>query len=58
VIEQESRENPGQLNADCSQQPVNFTNDASNVSVTNLTSAFSPSCLIVDRIFANGFERV
>ncbi|HEX3122531.1 MAG TPA: hypothetical protein VHQ21_04455 [Rhodanobacteraceae bacterium] len=47
---------PGQLNADCSQQPVNFTNGASNVSVTNLTNTVSPSCLIVDRIFANGFE--
>jgi hypothetical protein len=49
---------PGQLNADCSQQPVNFTNSASNVSVTNLTNAVSPSCLVVDRIFANGFEGV
>jgi hypothetical protein len=48
----------GQLNADCSQQPVNFTNTASNVSVTNLTNAVSPSCLVVDRIFANGFEGV
>jgi len=47
---------PGQLNSDCSQLPVNFTNSASNVSVTNLTNAVSPSCLIVDRIFANGFE--
>jgi len=47
---------PGQLNADCSQQPVNFTNGASNVSVTNLTNAVSPSCLVVDRIFANGFD--
>jgi len=49
---------PGQLNADCSQQPVNFTNSASNVSVTNLTNSVSPSCLVVDRIFANGFEAV
>ncbi|HET7064393.1 MAG TPA: hypothetical protein VFI49_08950 [Rudaea sp.] len=46
----------GQLNADCSQQPANFTNTASNVSVTNLTNTISPSCLVVDRIFANGFE--
>jgi hypothetical protein len=49
---------PGQLNADCGQQPVNFTNSASNVSVTNLTNAVSPSCLVVDRVFANGFEGV
>jgi len=47
---------PGQYNADCSQQPVAFTNSASNVSVTNLTNGVSPSCLIVDRLFANGFE--
>jgi hypothetical protein len=47
---------PGQYNPDCSQQPANFTNSASNVSVTNLTNVISPSCLVVDRIFANGFE--
>ena len=47
---------PGRYNADCSQQPADFTNSASNVSVTNLTNAVTPSCLIVDRIFANGFE--
>jgi hypothetical protein len=47
---------PGQYNADCSQLPAAFTNSASNVSVTNLTNGVSPSCLIVDRIFANGFE--
>lgn len=47
---------PGQYNASCSQQPAAFTNSTNNVSVTNLTSAVSPSCLIVDRIFANGFE--
>jgi hypothetical protein len=35
-----------------------LTNTASNVSVTNLINAASPSCLIVDRIFANGFEGV
>lgn len=46
----------GQYNADCSAQPVDFTNSASNVSVTNLTNGVSPSCLIVDRIFAGGFE--
>jgi len=47
---------PGRYNADCSQQPADFTNTASNVSVTNLTNAVTPSCLIVDRIFASGFE--
>ena len=47
---------PGRYNADCSQQPADFTNSASNVSVTNLTNAVTPSCLIVDRIFASGFE--
>jgi hypothetical protein len=47
---------PGQYNADCSQQPAAFTNSASNVSATNLTNGVSPSCLIVDRIFAGGFE--
>lgn len=46
----------GQYNADCGQQPAAFTNSAGNVSVTNLTNGVSPSCLIVDRIFANGFE--
>lgn len=47
---------PGRYNADCSQQPADFTNSAGNVSVTNLTNAVTPSCLIVDRIFASGFE--
>jgi hypothetical protein len=47
---------PGRYNADCGQQPADFTNTASNVSVTNLTNAVTPSCLVVDRIFASGFE--
>jgi len=47
---------PGQYNANCGPQPAAFTNSASNVSVTNLTNGVSPSCLIVDRIFANAFE--
>jgi hypothetical protein len=47
---------PGRYNADCSQQPADFTNSSNNVSVTNLTNAVTPSCLIVDRIFASRFE--
>jgi hypothetical protein len=47
----------GQFNSGCESKPVAFTNGASNVSVTNLTNAVSPSCLIVfERIFADGFD--
>lgn len=46
---------PDQYNADCSQLPSAFTNGPSNVSAS-VVNAVVPSCLVVDRLFASGFE--
>jgi hypothetical protein len=46
---------PDQYNTDCSQLPSAFTNGPSNISVS-VTNAVSPTCLIVDRLFSDGFD--
>ncbi|MEP6701949.1 MAG: hypothetical protein ABJB04_03090, partial [Betaproteobacteria bacterium] len=39
---------PGQANVSCANLPAAFTNSSGNVTVTNVTNAIQPSCVVVD----------